>query len=150
LFGEGNVTSVEQVKEKIKEDAEKQFASQADQKFINDVTSSLLENTKFDLPAAFLKKWIQTVGETPLTPEQAEEEYARSENGLRYQLIEGKVMSQNNLQITFDDLKAYTAEIIKKQMAQFGQMNPTDEDVDGIVARVLYKPGRSKKDFLNK
>ena len=42
----------------IKEDAEKQFASQADQKFINDVTSSLLENTKLDLPAAFFKKWI--------------------------------------------------------------------------------------------
>lgn len=145
LFGEGNVTSVEQVKEKIKEDAEKQFASQADQKFINDVTSSLLENTKFDLPAEFLKKWIQTVGETPLTAEQAEEEYARSENGLRYQLIEGRVMSQNNLQITFDDLKAYTAEIIKKQMAQFGQMNPTDEDVDGIVARVLSNQEEVKR-----
>ncbi|MEZ0005259.1 trigger factor [Flavobacterium sp. 28YEA47A] len=145
LFGEGNVTSVEQVKEKIKEDAEKQFASQADQKFINDVTSSLLENTKFDLPAEFLKKWIQTVGETPLTAEQAEEEYARSENGLRYQLIEGKVMSQNNLQITFDDLKAYTADVIKKQMAQFGQMNPTDEDVDGIVARVLSNQEEVKR-----
>lgn len=145
LFGEGNVTSVEQVKEKIKEDAEKQFASQADQKFINDVTTSLLENTKFDLPAAFLKKWIQTVGETPLTAEQAEEEYARSENGLRYQLIEGKVMAQNNLQITFDDLKAYTADVIKKQMAQFGQMNPTDEDVDGIVARVLSNQEEVKR-----
>ncbi len=145
LFGEGNVTSVEQLKEKIKEDAEKQFATQADQKFINDVTSSLLENTKFDLPAAFLKKWIQTVGETPLTAEQAEEEYARSENGLRYQLIEGKVMSQNNLQITFDDLKAYTADVIKKQMAQFGQMNPTDEDVDGIVARVLSNQEEVKR-----
>ena len=104
-----------------------------------------MENTKFDLPAAFLKKWIQTVGETPLTAEQAEEEYARSENGLRYQLIEGKVMAQNNLQITFDDLKAYTADVIKKQMAQFGQMNPTDEDVDGIVARVLSNQEEVKR-----
>ena len=32
-----------------------------------------------------LKKWIQNVGETPLTAEQAEEEYARSEKGLRFQ-----------------------------------------------------------------
>jgi len=145
LFGEGNVTSVEQLKEKIKEDAEKQFASQADQKFLNDVTASLLENTKFELPATFLKKWIQTVGETPLTPEQAEEEYARSENGLRYQLIEGKVLAQNNLQITFEDLKSYTSEVIKKQMAQFGQMNPTEEDVEGIVARVLSNQEEVKR-----
>jgi trigger factor len=145
LFGEGVVTSVEQLKEKIKEDAEQQFASQADQKFLNDVTESLIENTKFDLPAEFLVKWLQTAGETPLTPEQAEEEYKKSENGLRYQLIEGKVINENGLQITFDDLKAYTAEVIKKQMAQFGQLNPTDEDVDGIVARVLSNKDEVKR-----
>lgn len=145
LFGPGNVSSVEDIKAKIKEDAEKQFASQADQKFLNDVTESLLTNTKFDLPADFLKRWIQTVGEKPLTAEQAEEEYARSENGLRYQLIEGKIMSQNNLQITFEDLKAYTAQMIRKQMAQFGQMDPTDADVDGIVARVLSNQEEIKR-----
>ena len=38
LFGEGAVTSVEDLKAKIKEDAEAQFAQQADQKFLNDVT----------------------------------------------------------------------------------------------------------------
>ncbi len=145
LFGEGVVTSVEQLKEKIKEDAEQQFAAQADQKFLNDVTEFLLENTKFDLPAEFLKKWIQTVGENPLTAEQAEEEYAKSENGLRYQLIEGKVITENNLQTTFDDLKDYTANVIKKQMAQFGQMNPTDADVENIVARVLSNKDEVKR-----
>jgi trigger factor len=137
LFGEGKVSSIEEVKAKIKEDAEKQFEGQANQQFLNDVTESLLHNTKFDLPAEFLKKWIQTVGEKQLTPEEAEAEYARSENGLRYQLIEGKVTSSNNLQINFEELKAYAAEMIKMQMAQFGQMDPTTADVDGIVARVL-------------
>ncbi|MDI1257095.1 MAG: trigger factor [Flavobacterium sp.] len=145
LFGEGNVSSVEEIKAKIKEDAEKQFEVQANQKFLNDVTESLLANTKFDLPSAFLKRWIQTVGEKPLTPEQAEVEFERSENGLRYQLIEGKVMTQNHLQITFEDLKAYTAEVIKKQMAQFGQLNPTEADVEGIVARVLSNQEEVKK-----
>lgn len=145
LFGEGVVTSVEQLKEKIKEDAEQQFAAQADQKFLNDVTEFLLENTKFDLPAEFLKRWIQTVGENPLTAEQAEEEYGKSENGLRYQLIEGKVITENNLQTTFDDLKDYTANVIKKQMAQFGQMNPTDADVENIVARVLSNKDEVKR-----
>jgi len=136
LFGAGNVSSVEEVKAKIKEDAEKQFAQQADQQFLNDVSAFLIEANPIELPAAFLKKWIQTVGEKPLTAEQAEAEYARSENGLRYQLIEGKIMADNNLQISFEDLKEFTSEVIKKQMAQFGQMNPTKEDVDGIVARV--------------
>lgn len=145
LFGEGNVSSLEDLKAKIKEDAEKQFASQADQKFLNDVTQSLLDNAKFELPAEFLKKWIQQNGENQLTAEEAENEYNKSENGLRYQLIEGKIITSNGLQITFDDLKNFTSELIRKQMAQFGQMNPTDADVDGIVARVLQNQDEVKR-----
>ncbi len=82
-----------------------QFAAQADQKLLGDVTEFLIENTKFDLPAEFLKKWLQTVGEKKLSPEEAEVEYARSEKGLRFQLIEGKALAQSNIQITFEDLK---------------------------------------------
>jgi trigger factor len=145
LFGAGVVTSVEELKAKIKEDAETQFAQQADQKFLNDVTDALIENTKFDLPAAFLKKWIKTMGETPLSDEQAEEEYAKAEKGLRFQLIEGKVLNDNNLQITFEDLKAHTAELIKNQMAQFGQLNPSEEEINGIVARVMSNQDEVKR-----
>lgn len=145
LFGEGAVTSVNEVKAKIKEDAEAQFAQQADQKFLNDVIENLIDNTKFELPSTFLKKWIQTVGENPLSNEQAEEEYAKSEKGLRYQLIENKIIADNNLQIQFEDLKSHTADLIKKQMAQFGQLNPSDEEVEGIVARVLSNQEEVKR-----
>ena len=145
LFGADAIHSLEELKAKIKEDAEKQFVQQADQKFLNDVTEHLLASTKFDLPAEFLKKWIQNAGEKPLTAEEAEEEYNKSENGLRYQLIEGKIMTENNLQITFEELKDYTSGLIKKQMAQFGQMNPTDEEIQGIVARVMSNQEEVKR-----
>jgi trigger factor len=145
LFGPGNVATLEELKSKIKEDAEIQFAQQADQKLMADVTDFLVENTKFDLPDAFLKRWLQTVGEKNLSPEEAEVEYARSEKGLRYQLIEGRALSQANIQVTFEDLKAFTAKSIRQQMAQFGQTNPTDEEVQGIVARVLSNQEEVKK-----
>jgi len=101
LFGEGIVTSEEKLKEKIKEDAEKQFEQQSDQKLLNDVVESLIENTKFDLPSDFLKRWIQISGEKKMTEDEAKEEFDRSEKGLRYQLIEGKLRAENNLQVTF-------------------------------------------------
>ena len=145
LFGEGKVASLEDLKAKIKEDAEAQFAQQADQKLLLDVQDFLIESTKFDLPAEFLKKWLQTVGEKKLSAEEAEIEYARSEKGLRFQLIEGKAMAQSNIQITFEDLKAFTTNAIRQQMAQFGQTNPTDEEVQGIVARVLSNQEEVKR-----
>ena len=140
LFGKGEVSSVTELKAKIKEDAEKQFVQQADQKFLNDVTEYLVENTKFDLPAEFLTKWMQTAGEKEMDEAQAKEEYEKSEKSLRYQLIE-----ENNVQVTMDDIKGHAREMIKGQMAQFGQMNPSDKELDDIAARVLSNQDEARR-----
>jgi len=145
LFGAGTVKSVTELRAKITEDAEKQFVQQADQKFLNDVTEYLVENTKFDLPTQFLQKWIQTAGEEKLNATQAKEEYEKSEKSMRYQLIESKLIVENNLQVNFDDLKVYTSEMIKTQMAQFGQMDPTEKEIEDIVARVLSNQEEVKR-----
>lgn len=138
LFGPGNVSSEKELKEKIKEDAERQFVQQSDQKLLNDVIDTLIDNTKFDLPEDFLKRWIQSTGEAKYTAEEAAAEYERSVKGLRYQLIEGKLREENEeLQMKFEDLNAYAHEMIKMQMMQYGHPNPSDEEVTGIVARIM-------------
>jgi len=145
LFGEGNVKTVTELKEKIKEDAENQFKQQSDQQLLNDVTERLIENTNFSLPAEFLQKWIQVSGEKQLTAEEAKEEYEKSEKGLRFQLIEGKLVQDNDLQVQFDEIKEITRDRIKMQMAQFGQMDPSEKDLDDITARVLSNQDEVKK-----
>jgi trigger factor len=137
LFGATVVTSEEELKAKIKEDAEGQFAQQSDQKLLNDVVDSLIENTKFELPKEFLKRWIAMSGEKRLSEEDAKAEFERSEKGLRYQLIEGKLRAENKLQVTFEELKDYSKNMIKVQMAQFGQMDPSEEELESIAARIL-------------
>jgi trigger factor len=145
LFGEGLVKSEEELKDRLKEDAEKQFGSQADQQLLNAVTESLIENTKFELPSEFLKKWLAVSGEKPMTPEQAKEEYERSEQGLRYQLIEGKLMTDNKLQVSYEDLKDYTKGFVKAQMAQFGDNKIEGKELDDIVNRVLSNQEEVKR-----
>jgi len=145
LFGKGNVTSATELKQKIKEDSEKQFVQQGDQKLLNDVTEYLVENTKFDLPSSFLQKWMQTAGEEVMSEEQARDEYEKSEKSMRYQLIEGKLMQDHKLQVQFEDLKAYSMEMIKGQMAQFGQMNPSEKELEDIAARILSNQEEVKR-----
>ncbi|MDD7884432.1 trigger factor [Flavivirga sp. 57AJ16] len=145
LFGKDTVTTVTELRAKIKEDAEKQFVQQADQKLLNDVTEYLIESTKFDLPAEFLTKWMQTAGEKEMDEVQAREEYEKSEKSLRYQLIEGKLITDNNVQVTMDDIKNHAREMIKGQMAQFGQMNPSDKELDDIAARVLSNQDEARR-----
>ena len=145
LFGKGEVTSVTELKDKIKEDAAKQFGQQSDQQLLNDVTEMLIENTKFDLPKEFLQKWIQTAGEKELSAEEAREEYEKSEKGLRFQLIEGKLIQEHNLEVKFEDLKSFAKDRIKEQMAQFGQMNPEEKELDDIAARILSRQDEVKR-----
>jgi len=137
LFGKDVVKSEEELREKIKEDAERQFEQQSDQILLNNVVESLIENTRFDLPEDFLKRWIQVSGEEQLSEEAAAEEFERSKKGMRYQLIESRLRAEHNLQVGFDELKDYTRNMIRSQMAQFGNNNPTDEELDGISARIL-------------
>lgn len=145
LFGKDQVKTVTELKEKIKEDAAKQFQQQSDQQLMNDVTEALIEKTEFDLPKEFLQKWIQTVGEKPMTEDEAKEEYEKSEKGLRYQLIEGKIVKDNNLEVNFEDLKAFATDKIKQQMAQFGQMDPSQKELDDIAARILSNQDEVKR-----
>ncbi|MFK8273397.1 trigger factor [Capnocytophaga canimorsus] len=137
LFPEGTVTSEKELREKIKENADFQYAEQADQQLFNEVTDYLVENTKFDLPSEFLKKWLRTAGEKELSAEEAEVEYEQSEKGLRYQLIETKLLTDNNLTPTFEELKKYTEDYIRNQMTQYGMYNSDEHYVNDIVKRVL-------------
>ena len=137
LFGPDKVNSEEQMKARIKEDSEAQFEQQSDQKLMNDVTEKLIEETKFNLPKAFLIRWMQHGGEKPLTEAEAIEEYERTEKGIRYQLIESKLIAQNDIKIAFEDLKEFTKGYVASQMAQFGRMNPTDEELDSISASIM-------------
>ena len=145
LFGKDAITSAKELKDRIKEDSEKQFEQQSDQKLLNDITEYFIENTKFELPTEFLTKWIQMTGEEPLSDDQANEEYEKSEKGLRYQLIEGKIIKDNDIQIQFEELKEFAKGFIKSQMAQFGQLNPQEEELDNIAARVLGNQDEVKR-----
>lgn len=145
LFGKDSVSSEEDMRNRIKSDSEAQFEQQSDQKLINDVTERLIEMASFDLPSEFLKKWIQNTGDKPLTSEEAHEEFERSEKGLRYQLIEGKLIRDNNLNIQFEELKEFAKGFIRSQMAQYGQLDPKEEDLENIAVRVLSNQDEVKR-----
>lgn len=144
LYKPGTVKSEKELKDKIKEGLQAQFKPQSNQKLMNDISETIVEKTKFKLPSDFLKKWIRSSGKEPMSEEAAIDEYNKSEKGIRYQLIEGKIISDNNLKMTFEELKEFTETLIKKQMSQYGQM-PEKEKLDGIVSNVLSNKEETKR-----
>ena len=145
LFGKDTIKSVTELRGKLKADAEKNFVNQSDQKLLNDVTEYLINNTKFNLPEKFLMKWMETAGENKLSKEDAEAEFKKSEKGLRYQLIESKIIENNKIKIDLDQIKVFSKDLIKTQMMQYGQMNPEEKELESISQRILSNKDEVKR-----
>jgi len=145
VFGKDSIKSVTEMKKKLGDDFVKQFQSQVDQKLMNDTIEYLIKSTKINLPSDFLIKWMKLNSEKKISIDEAKIEYDKSEKGMKYQLIESKIIIDNNLQVNFEDLKAFTTDLIKNQMMQYGQAIPDEKELDGIIARVMSNKDEIKR-----
>ncbi|MGB0879890.1 MAG: trigger factor [Polaribacter sp.] len=137
LFTDGGVNTVTELRERIKETVEKQFKEQSDQQLLKEISDHLVENIKFDLPSEFLQKWLATSRENKLTPEKAAEQYNNLEKGLRYQLIETKIMEDNDIVLEDKELIDHIDEFARLKLAEFGNTNPTKNELDTITAGIV-------------
>ena len=145
VFGKDTINSVTEMKNKLGDDFVKQFQGQVDQKLMNDTIEFLINSTKINLPSDFLIKWMKLNSEKKISIDEAKIEYDKSEKGMKYQLIESKIIIDNNLQVNFEDLKAFTTDLIKNQMMQYGQAIPDEKELDGIIARVMSNKDEIKR-----
>lgn len=132
-----DTTSEADFREKVAKSIKEDFDHSCDVRLLDDATEMLIEKTKFDLPADFLKRWIRATSENPITEEEAAEDYKNSEKGLRYQLIEGKIVEQNNLQVSYQEIRDFTENAIRAQMARFGLFEIGKKELDNFVNNTL-------------
>tara|TARA_B100001057_G_scaffold73601_1_gene67995 strand:+ start:136 stop:1488 length:1353 start_codon:yes stop_codon:yes gene_type:complete len=145
VYPEKNVKSLKDFKAKIKEEAEKSFVMESDRMLKNDVVLFLVEKVKFDLPDEFLMRWLVKSSEKPLTLEQVKIDYPNYSKSLKWQLIENKILEDNDVKITNDDLISFTKDLVKRQMQQYGQANTDDKQLSDIAENILKNEDERKK-----
>jgi trigger factor len=145
VYPNETIKSLNEFKSKIKVDIEKQFVNQSDQKFLNDVTDSFIKETKISLPEDFLKRLMKLNSKEEISNEDLEKEYSNSENGIKYQLIEEKLLIENDIQINADSIKEFATKMIKNQMAAYGQKEPEQKELDSILSRILSNQEEVKR-----
>jgi trigger factor len=139
------VTSEAEMRSKMKEEAERMYMNESDQYFLNNVAEYLLDKTKFDLPVVFLKKWMQTAGEKPVSAEEIEADWEKTERGLRYQLIENKVIQLGEISVSQEELVDHTVDMVKAQFQQYGQQAMDDEMLKGIAENALKNEEEARR-----
>lgn len=137
VYGEGTVKDEAEFRQKIKEESEKMYTRETDRHLMNEVVEKLVKETKFDLPTDFLTRWLEFSNEKIESLEQAAEELKKMEDSLRYQLIEAKIAETYELKVSVEDVREATKQVIKDQLAMYGQTNISDEDIESITTSSL-------------
>jgi len=144
-LGEGKVSTEDEFRKQIKEQIEGQFKQQSEQKFFNDTTEFLIEHRDFELPENFLKKWLRFSNDKDISQEEADKEFEDNKKGIRYQLIESKIKEDHDISVTQEDLKETAKEALKAQMAQYGQGNLPEDQVEQLSQTLLQQEEQKKQ-----
>lgn len=145
-YPSAEIKSEEELRNKIKEDAEKQFDVESDKLFMGKAVDTLLEKANMELPNEFMKRWILDNNEGELTAEQLEVQYDSYANSLKWQLLQNKIVKDHDIKVTADDIKAHVRSFISGQY--FGGMEQNEafeSSLDGIVENVMKNEEEVRK-----
>lgn len=116
------IATIDEFNSELKKDIEAYWDNQARNQIHDGIFHYLTDHTQMTLPEAFLKKWMQTGREKQITAEEAEQEYPSFSHSLKWTLISDRLVKENNLMVTADEIK----EFARKQV--MGYMGITQLD----------------------
>lgn len=139
VYGKDFVKTEAEFRDKVKAEIAAMFAVESDRKLQHDIQDELLHDLKISLPDSFLKRWLVDVNEKPVTPEQVEQEYNNYSRSMKWKLIENRIIADNNIQITREEIDAFAGQMIVNQFAQYGNSFLTDEMIADMTKRYTSK-----------
>lgn len=136
LFGNDDVKSEEELRARVKSDLENMFANDSDRLMMRDAYNKFMEDTKMDLPEDFMKRWIK-INSEELNDEDLEKAYPNYANGMKWQLIQGKIFKDHKVQLENKEVIDYTKGLIARQYAQYGIPVPEEKDLNASAQQIL-------------
>lgn len=137
LFGPGNVTNEQEMRERVVSDLSGMFINDSDRMLTQTIYNDLLEKTNVELPDAFLKRWIKISNEKEVTMEQIEADYSNYSKSLKWQLIQGNIFKANDIKLDNEEVIQYTKGLLASNYAQYGMPAPEDAELTKSAIQVL-------------
>lgn len=136
IFPGKEIKTEEALREELKKEIQLYWDAQSRNQLHDQLYHFLLDETKMEFPEQFLTRWLENGGDKPKTPEQAAQEYPSFSNQLKWTLISDKLITENNLQVSEEELKdSMKAEVTR----YFGQMNMGEDMswLDSYIDRMM-------------
>ncbi len=137
IFGEGVCEDDAQFNEKVKERLAAEYSQESEYRFMVDAKEYLIEKAAVALPDEFMKRWIVVANDGKFTKEDVEKEYDLFAKDFRWNIIRTKIMKDQNLKISKDDIMKQAKEFAAYQFAMYGMNNVPDEHLSKYAEQIL-------------
>jgi trigger factor len=144
-FGEDQVHSEEEAREFIEKGLKFNLENQADALLFRDIQKDLIEKNHQPLPDAFLKRWLMNSNEN-LAPESIEEGYPAFAENLQWSMIRGKIVRENELEVTNEEIKGYFKDRFRSYL---GGANFDDTILDSVAERMMGEEKQVNEAYEN-
>jgi trigger factor len=147
VYGE-DVTTEEEFRARLLAEANQQFQPTADKVFLEDTIDVLLEKAAIPLPDAFLKRWLIETQKETVSSEDVEKNYdLKYANGTRWEILEGKIILENNLTVTREDIKKKLLNDLITQYFPYlkGKEDELDERMNSFVENMMKNEKEVKR-----
>ncbi len=132
-------------RKEIEAQVSQQYQTEVDRHFANEVSRTLIAETKLELPEDFIKRWILESPKNELTPEEVERDYDKYADSFRWQFIENHLIKTNGVEVTPEEVKEHVGGYIRGQFASYGSYQPEPELVDKYVMDIIKNKEELKK-----
>jgi len=123
VFGKDTVTSKEEFDDKVRSTIQENYDREAEGLMNRQIVDQMVNNTTITVPKEFFKKWLVRANEGKLTSEQVDEHYDDYERELKWSMIRNKVVEEQELKVSNDEIVDRT---MQKILGQFN-MEMNDE-----------------------
>ncbi|HWB64245.1 MAG TPA: trigger factor, partial [Chitinophagales bacterium] len=137
VYGPEGAKTEEEMRNNIKADLESYFDGQTDSYLVNELYKGIMEQVDFPLPDDFLKRWINATSEKPLTAEEIEKEYPQFAKSLRWSLIQRKIVKEQNIEVTNEEVTDRVRVNVIQQLYGYGLKGIGEEWVEQFVQKQL-------------
>ena len=139
VFGEGNVKSEEEFRQKIVETLKPQMQQNSDYKFLLDLRAYVEKKIgKLEYPDALLKR-IMLANNQDKDADYVERNYEESLKQLTWHLAKEQLVAANNIKVEDADVKEVAKDLARAQFAQYGMSNVPDEYLENYANDMLKK-----------
>ena len=150
IYGKGTVKSEEEFKQRLDEDIKINMNRDSEYKLRLDIRNTYLNKFRKNLPEDFLKRWLLSVNKDKYTEEQIDKDFEHFAEDLKWQLIKNKIIKENDIKVSEEEILQYVKEYARIQFAQYYGLTKVSEDDLNNYANELLKKDKEKKQFYER